>query len=583
MLKTYSAKRSPFKFKVVSLIAVIGLLNTLLVANSFAGNKKHFKAETISTEFGPVQGVPTFYGYQYLGLPYAASPEGDLRWRAPVDPEIWTAPLVADSFGPNCPQTASPFGLPSVSEDCLTLNIYQPRDFYLRKHSRGSFSLYRDQSNYDPSSQNPSNKNNSYQKLLKHQSKKRLKPVMVWIHGGAFQYGEGQDWDPAKLVKQGVVVVTLNYRLGALGFLAHPALSEDSANNVSGNYGILDQQKALRWVQNNIARFGGDPDNVTIFGESAGGLSVHTHLVSPDSEGLFHRAIIQSGAYALAPPELSNWELFGTSIAATMGCSDQASEQTLECLRNLSVEEILEGQDPGAVGYLPNVDGLTLPMTIVSALQTGQFHRVPVIQGSNANEYTLFASLLFELAGTSITEEFYPTAINVGLGIPEEMIPLVTAQYPLEDYDTPAEALAAIGTDVLFACPAQTSAQLLSQYVPTYSYEFNDKNAPQIYLPPVNFPYGAYHVAEVQYLMEPKNPFPIEPLNRKQRRLSRQMVNYWTSFARFGLPLHHAAPFWNSYDANSQTVQSLQPPRINSTSNFNLRHKCDFWAGLMAQ
>ncbi|MGH1471092.1 MAG: carboxylesterase/lipase family protein [Cellvibrionaceae bacterium] len=539
-------------------------MSVLFVTNSFAFSKKHYKADTVETEFGPVQGVPTFYGTKYLGLPYAASPEGDLRWRAPVDPEIWTTPLVADTFGPNCPQTASPFGLPSVTEDCLSLNIYQPRDFYLRKHSRGSFSLFRD-ARYS-------------QKFSK-----RLKPVMVWIHGGAFQYGEGQDWDPAKLVKQGVVVVTLNYRLGALGFLAHPELSESSPNGVSGNYGILDQQKALRWVKNNIVRFGGDPDNVTIFGESAGGLSVHTHLVSPESESLFHRAIIQSGAYALAPPELSTWEFLGTGIAANMGCSEQVTDDVADCLRHLSVEDILNGQDPGAVGYLPNVDGLTLPMTIIGALQTGQFHRVPVIQGSNNDEYTLFTSLLFELAGTPITEAFYPTAINIGLGIPQEAIPLVTAQYPLENYDTPAQALSAIGTDVLFACPAQTSAQLLSQYVPTYSYEFNDKNAPQIYLPSVSFPYGAYHVAEVQYLMEPKNPFPMEPLNRKQRRLSRQMVNYWTSFARFGLPLHHAAPFWNSYDVNSQTVQSLQPPRINSTSDFNLRHKCDFWAGLMTQ
>ncbi len=532
------------QLSVVDKIIAISALFFLCISSVIAGHRHNDKpwSNLARTDAGLIRGVSTDYGARFLGVPYAAAPVGDLRWQSPQPAAPWDGVRDANEFGGNCAQPFSPFGIPSVSEDCLYLNVYQPKSIY-----RG--------------------------RLLN-----RKRPVMVWIHGGAFQFGESQDFDPAKLAKNGTVVVTINYRLGALGFLAHPALSANSPTGTSGNYGIQDQQAALRWVQNNIANFGGDPNNVTIFGESAGGLSVHTHLASPESAGLFHRAIIQSGAYALQQPPLPAWEFVGTGIAAAMGCPDQS----LDCLQGLSVEQILAGQDPGAVGYLPNVDGLTLPTTVLDALQTGQFNRVPVIQGSNSNEYSLFTSLLFELAGTPITPEFYPVAITLATGLPAEVVPLVLAEYPLENFPSPSEALNAVGTDFLFACNAQTSNRLLSQFVPTYAYEFADDDAPQIYLPPVSFDYGAYHAAEIQYVMDPQNDFPIEPLNRQQRWLSKQMVNYWTSFSRFGKPFTIAAPFWKQYQVGEEKVQSLQPG-ITRVNDFNQRHHCDFWGFLLGQ
>ena len=247
----------------------------------------------VVTEQGAVQGVTTAQGREFLGIPYAAPPVGALRWQPPQPAARRQQTLIADRFANNCPQFGTPFGLQSFNEDCLFLNVYTPRvGSGLRKD-----------------------------------------PVMVWIHPGAFQFGESNDWDPRKMVDRGVVVVTLNYRLGALGFLAHPALTAESRDRSSGNYGLMDQQAALRWVRRNIARFGGDANNITLFGESAGGLSVHAHLASPKSKGLFERAIVQSGAYSIDTPSLTTAEATGLAFGSLVGCATQDAQ----CLRNVPV------------------------------------------------------------------------------------------------------------------------------------------------------------------------------------------------------------------------------------------------------
>jgi para-nitrobenzyl esterase len=241
---------------------------------------------------------------------------------------------------------------------------------------------------------------------------------MVWIHGGALITGLSDIYDPTTFVEQGMVVVTINYRIGALGFMAHPALSAESPEGISGNYGLKDQQAALRWVQKNIRRFGGDPDNVTIFGESAGGYSVHAHLASPGSAGLFHRAIVQSGAYQLQQPSQADFENLGLGIAAAAGCSDQDAA----CLRSLPVETVLENQDIGAIGYSFVVDGVVLPMSVGESFYTGMFNQVPVMEGTTHDEWSLFVALLYDLNPEvgPVTLETYPNAIADTLGIPIE-------------------------------------------------------------------------------------------------------------------------------------------------------------------
>jgi para-nitrobenzyl esterase len=264
---------------------------------------------------------------------------GALRWRPPRPGARWHGVRDTTAFAPHCPQSAGPFGVASVSENCLYLNVFAPRGSMRRG---------------------------------------RRLPVMVWIHGGALVTGESDDYNPAKLVREGAIVVTINYRLGALGFLAHPALAR-RPGGPSGNYGLMDQQAALRWVQRNIRHFGGDPGDVTIFGESAGGLSVLSQLASRRARGLFSRAIVESGAYDLTQAPLAAGEAFAT----TAGCASQ----TAACLRALPVSTILASQN--AAGYQPDIDGRVLTQSLKTAFASGQFNRVPVINGSNHDEWRL--------------------------------------------------------------------------------------------------------------------------------------------------------------------------------------------------
>jgi para-nitrobenzyl esterase len=395
---------------------------------------------------------------------------------------------------------------------------------------------------------------------------------MVWIHGGGLVVGESDDYDPTKLVRGDVIVVTINYRLGALGFLAHPALTAESPYHTSGNYGIMDQQFALQWVQRNIAAFGGDPHNVTIFGESAGGLSVFSNLASPPATKLFHRAIVESGAYELTLPTLADAEAQGTAFATSVGCSDQSAE----CLRSRSVQEILANQ--GGIGDTnPNADGKVLPQSLDTAFATGQFNHVPLMQGTNHDEWRLFIALDFDLSGGPITAEEYPSVIEGMVG--SDAAPLVLAQYPLSNYPSPDLAAGALGTDSIFACPARGTDQALSAQVPTFTYEFNDSNVPEVFLPPVSFPYGAAHASELLYLFKLISP---NQLDKQQRELSDNMVRYWTQFAKSGNPNSSDTPFWPRYDPAVDEFQSLIPPSAVGEFEFATDHQCDFWANLFS-
>ena len=260
----------------------------------------------VGTADGAVQGKATGPMDEFLGIPYAAPPVGPLRWRPPHPPAHWHGIRQATAFGPHCPQPASAFGVASTSENCLYLNVFTPARI---------------------------------------RPGQRL-PVMVWVHGGEFLVGESNDYNPAGLVRHGVIVVTLNYRLGAFGFLADKALAAGRAGS-SGNYGLMDQQAALRWVQGNIGRFGGDARNVTVFGESAGGLSVLAQLASRGARGLFARAIAESGTYNLIQQPLATAEAAGRTFAAKVGCTSKIAA----CLRKLPVSTIVDNEDFS--GYTP--------------------------------------------------------------------------------------------------------------------------------------------------------------------------------------------------------------------------------------
>jgi para-nitrobenzyl esterase len=481
-----------------------------------------------------VAGVNTF-----LGLPYAAPPTGNLRWRAPQPAAAWSGVRDATQFGPSCPQPTAnnPFLPPGpISEDCLYLNVYAPAP-------RGSDEGGR--------------------------------PVLVWIHGGGLVQDGGRNYDGSKLAADGVVVVTINYRLGALGFLAHPALAS-RPGGAAGNYGLMDQQAALRWVQRNIARFGGDPHNVTIAGQSAGGLSVLAQMVSPGARGLFQRAIVQSGTFALNQQPLATAEAAGETFATAVGCPDQSAA----CLRSVPVANLVGNfgvEIPGVV------DGSVLTQPIGTALARGQFARVPVINGITHDEELVFVAGLgltvsqgtnIPLAAPLSSSANYQTDIAHALGVSPARAAAIANEYPLSAYPSPVVAFSLLVSDASFACPAlQVDRWTAALGVPTYAYQFNDDSAP---LNIVGSGLGlATHGTELPYLFDqPNAPFPAM-LNADQQALAASMRTDWASFAGTGDPSSRALP-WPSFDGTR--VLSLVPLQSQVTTDFAAAHHCSFWA-----
>jgi para-nitrobenzyl esterase len=372
------------------------------------------------------------------------------------------------------------------------------------------------------------------------------------------------------------VVVTINYRLGALGFLSHPALAT-RPGGPSGNYGLMDQQAALRWVQRNIGRFGGDPYNVTIAGESAGGLSVLAHVVSRSSEGLFQRAIVQSGAFALTQQSLAAAEAFGRDFATLAGCPDQ----TAACLRHRPVDALVDSLPPPGVLIPGVVDGKVLTESIGTALAAGRFTRVPILNGSNHDEERIFVLLGRAISGgfnvgvtKPITAQNYQSVIASVLGVPAEQAAAIAAEYPLAAYPDSDAAFSALVGDANFACTALQVDQWTARRAPTFGYEFNDDAAPFTFAPPGAISV-ATHGAEMQYILDlPNVPFPV-PLNADQQTLATAMRAAWANFAASGNP-STAAVHWPSFDTRTR-VMSLVTPQPQVATDFAARHHCSFW------
>ena len=494
-------------------------------------------APVVTTNDGAVRGQTTGTVNEFLGIPYAAPPVGNLRWRPPAAAASWHGVRDATQFRPSCPQAASPFAPPGpFSEDCLYLNVYTPA-------GHGSASG---------------------------------RPVLVWIHGGGLTQDAGRDYDGAKLAADGAVVVTINYRLGALGFLAHPALASHGA---AGNYGLMDQQAALRWVQRNIAHFGGDPGNVTIAGQSAGGLSVLAQMVSPGARGLFQRAIVQSGAFALNQQPLATAEAAGQTFATAVGCADQSAA----CLRSVPVSELVSKfgvEIPGVV------DGSVLTQPIGTALARGQFARVPVINGITHDEELLFVYGLgitvsqgtnIPLAGNPFDPANYQANIAQALGVSPARAAAIANEYP--PGADPALAFSLLVSDASFACPAlQVDRWTAARGVPTYAYQFNDDNAPLNIVPPQvqqQLPHLSTHGTELPYLFDqPNAPYPAM-LTNDQQALAASMRTDWAGFAGTGNPTSRALP-WPSF--NGTRVLSLVPLQSQVTTDFAAAHHCSFWA-----
>jgi para-nitrobenzyl esterase len=515
----------------------------------------------------------------FLGIRFAAPPVGKLRFAPPSPPPAVTGAIDASAFGSPCPQSASPFGSESTNEDCLFLNVYVP----------GS---------------GVSARNNL--------------PVMVFFYGGAFVDGEGGNYDPSSMAMQGdAIVVTVNYRLGILGYMASSALSAQSANHVSGNYGFEDQLFALKWVRQNIGAFGGNPNDVTIFGESAGGFSVCAAIVSPQGAGLFQRAITESGPCGEPLPSLAGAQTAGAAIVSALGCAETSDAASVACLRSLPTSSILAEQSnitsasslTSLAAFFPVVDGVLIPQQPILSLALGAYNHVPIIEGTNHDEGRLFVALGFDLNPQvgSITAADYPIAIRgVASALVTESSGLLATsgttaanssgsnaaevnvitqeilhQYPLANYAGPGEALGAVLTDGLFSCTANISNEIFSLSVPTYAYQFDDENAPTPELPAVSFPYGATHTDELQFLFTLAST--PSALSSSEKNLAAVMQNYWTSFARSGTPNSLQTPAWATFSIAADNVQSLNTPRAGVEFGFATQHHCNFWIGVLEQ
>ena len=506
-----------------------------LATGAALSNASAQQAPVIRVENGTLRGKVVNDGGQFLGIPFAAPPVGKLRWMPPAKAEPWTGVRDASKFANHCAQMdRGIFTMPSDTEDCLYLNVFTPK----ADVTAGA-------------------------KL----------PVMVWFYGGGLFSGESDDYDGSKLAKRGnVIVVTFNYRVGALGFLSHPAINAEG--HPYANYGIMDQQAALRWVNRNIAAFGGDPGNVTLFGQSGGGTSVMANLASPTAKGLFHRVINQSGTrIKITSPETALHA--GEEFAKKAGCENQ----TADCLRKLSVADVIKFQDPilKYVTEYPSVDGTIITQPAVTSYESGNFNRVPIMTGLVQDEQSFFMSEV--RGGKPMTADGYAKyVLTYGSGNKAA----IEAAYPLDKYASPSLAV----IDVAQGAKVSTARMLArewSKYVPVYVYEFRDRTVPSYY-PPMSFPMRAYHTAELLYL------FPgfrgargsEQTLNAEQNKLSDLMIDYWTSFARTGTPSalvdgKYVEAAWSKYSADKDNAQYLDLKGAHQKTGYGADYHADLW------
>ncbi|QEO17973.1 carboxylesterase/lipase family protein [Acetobacter vaccinii] len=445
----------------------------------------------------------------WLGIPFAAPPVGALRWRPPQPPASWAGVRDATHFGaspcaPSMPGVNLDYSPDRMSEDCLTLNIWAPPD------------------------------------------DGKPKPVMVWIFGGAFVMGSSANprYDGAHLAAQGVVFVSINYRVGILGSYVHPELSRESPAGVSGNYGLMDQIAALQWVRDNIAAFGGNPDNVTIFGQSAGAFSVGFHLVMPQSRGLFHKGIAQSGAPMGRPSSSillgrqADMQEAGLAFARRMGATSIAD------MRRMDAMHLVTTYGFNWLFY-PNIDGWLIPEHPYDLMATGRCANVPVIAGHNHDEGRLFPPLGNGTMGglhTALQENYGPLAPDI--------LRILQQQNP--------DDLAAMGQeafgDVVFNWNSVALFMAMARVSRSYAYRFDYAHAstrPDSFVKGEGL--GAYHGAEIDFALRTCR-FDVPERRAEQESLMQTMSGYWLNFARVGNPNGPGLPYWPQYQTGSGKV-----------------------------
>jgi para-nitrobenzyl esterase len=451
----------------------------------------------VTTAQGQVYGLVQAGIASFKGIPYAAPPIGDLRWRPPQPAASRSEILLAGEYGPPClqPSMLDAPKLETASEDCLTINIFRPFEV-----------------------------------------ENRL-PVMVWFHGGSFADGAGGDplHDGSRLAREGVVVVTFNYRLGPLGWLTHPLLSHETVD-LHANFGMMDQIAALRWVAENIGAFGGDAGNVTLFGDTAGGTSVAMLMVSEEAAGLFQKAIIQSGKLREPARSLAEAEAIGHEFFRILGVEEHSSK-----LREVSSEQLLSAEttllDDRLVGFSHTLDGKLVKESIAIAFKAGHERHIPLIIGTNEDETVRFP----EVRRRSNID------LNIDLALANEMMDLLKHLYPEAGSDR-REVAAKLFTDRNFVEPARFVARAhSSRDAPTYRYSFS-------YRQPGNPRGNPTSGPEVEFVFGTLGTETAGLITYKDRETSNVMRAYWENFAKTGDPNGPGLPVWPRYSADEQIL-----------------------------
>jgi len=488
---------------------MIGRLSTVVVAALalLAPSASADPATVVRTDAGAVRGTSADGVRLFQGIPFAAPPVGALRWQDPRPVRRWHGVYDATAPRSQCAQLAPAYGgVTTYEEDCLYLNVATPA-------RRGSH-----------------------------------RPVMVWLHGGSNLTGSGSAYDAAKLVARDVVVVTVNYRLGPMGWLG-------------GNYGLADQQAALRWVQRNARAFGGDPRNVTLFGESAGAIDTCAHLTSPSAKRLFHKAIPQSYSCAAPVRTADGAATEKARLATAVGCGDDA------CLVAVPAKTLLEQYAAIGGSAGPVAGTRLLPRQPADAIASGHVHRVPIMHGNTRDEMRLFVGLTYP---AGLTAERYTAVITATYG---DRAPEVLARYPAGA--DPRLALAAVQSDhgtALATCTHLTAYRLFARAgLPVYAYQFADRSAPPLIDLP-NYDEGAEHATELTYLWQDL----LGELTPAQETLSAAMADYWTSFADSGRPSSGNNPPWPRFH-HADDVLGLAPGAVHPV-DVAAQSNCTFWS-----
>jgi para-nitrobenzyl esterase len=511
-------------------LCVIGAVLTLTVPGlagcTSSGSAAPDAQSQVQVSDGWLQGTVTQGVREFLGVPYATPP---VRFASPQPARPWTGVRSAKAHGPACIQF-QPMGVPAgqaTSEDCLYLDIYAPAS------ARSGASL----------------------------------PVLFWIHGGNFTQGSGVLYGGQRFASlTNSVFVSINYRLGAYGFLALPELQSASPQG-NGNYGLLDQIAALKWVRSNIAAFGGDAHKITIDGQSAGSGSVCDLLASPLAAGLFQRGIMESGpCTTVAPMSLQDSEGTGAAFAAAAGCG--SSKDVVTCLRHARTSVLVAAAQQNVVNT-PAYGTPVLPVPPAEAFGSGHWNKVPMIVGGVRAEGKLFFDTM-----TNMTVGQYKSDIDSWYG---SIASPVLAHYPVRDYPTPFYARAAVFTDSLEACPDYVGASGFASQVPTWEEEFDDPASPGLIgFQPQGVDMSNAHSAELAFLW---NFTLIEhPLTPAEQRLGAQMDRYWAAFARSGNPNVQGQVAWPKATAGTHQVLDLHPTGNTISTGFPAEHQCGFWA-----